>query len=249
LISLINSKFFLTLVFAGALFSPSAQAQNAPRRITFARGATVARATGYLRGVRDEKWFVLRARANQHMRVEIKGRGATRGVLYFPSGRQDGGPGGVIFDDVIDENGDYRIRVTESSMANAWSGSFTVTVEILPPGQSTWANINLASYVGKYPSELFREVPSIKTRLRDLLGTNYSAFFERMQVEMPIEKDENTIVMRGCKAHQCTIEEAILAINLSDGRPYVAMKFGREFKTYAEDPSRIPSSLKRAMAQ
>jgi len=79
---------------------------------------------------------VLRAQANQQMRVEIKGRGPTRGVLYFPSGKQDGGPGGIIFDGVIDENGEYRIRVTESSMANSWHGRFTVTVEILPPGQS-----------------------------------------------------------------------------------------------------------------
>ena len=70
-----------------------------------------------------------------------------------------------------------------------------------------------------------------------------------MQVETPIEKDENSIVMRGCKAHQCTIEDAILAIDLSDGRPYVAMKFGKEFKTYPNDLSRIPDSLKRAMAQ
>jgi hypothetical protein len=243
------NKFLLTLVFALAFISATAQTQTPPRRITFARGATVARATGYLRGVRDEKWFVLRARAHQHMRVEIKGRGATRGVLYFPSGKQDGGPGGVIFDGVIDENGDYRIRVTESSMANAWSGSFTVTVEILPPGQLSGDTINLDSYAGKYPSELFRDVPSIKARLRGLLGKSYSAFFERMQVEMPIEKAENTIIVRGCKAHQCTIEEAILAIDLSDGQPYVAMKFGRHFKTYAADRSRIPGSLKRAMAQ
>src|SRR6185436_652149 len=127
------TKFFLTLLFAGALLSPSAQTQSGPRRITFARGATVARATGYLRGVRDEKWFSLRARANQHMRIEIKGRGPTRGVLVFPSGKQDGGPGGMIFDGVVDENGDYRIRVTESSMANSWRGRFTLTVEILPP--------------------------------------------------------------------------------------------------------------------
>src|SRR6185436_18989584 len=175
----IKPKLFgVALVLAFACLSSSAQTESAPQRITFARRATVARASGYLRGVRDEKWFALRARANQHMRIEIKGRGATRGVLYFPSGKQDGGPGGIIFDDVIDENGDYRIRVTESSMANAWRGSFTVTVEILPPGQSSPANINLQSYAGKYPSELFRDVPSIKTRLRDLLGKNYSAFFE-----------------------------------------------------------------------
>jgi hypothetical protein len=126
----------LALIIACASLNAFAQTQNAPQRIRFARRATVARASGYLRGVRDEKWFVLRAQANQQMRVEIKGRGPTRGVLYFPSGKQDGGPGGIIFDGVIDENGDYRIRVTESSMANSWRGRFTVTIETLPPGRS-----------------------------------------------------------------------------------------------------------------
>jgi len=127
----------LALILACASVTGSAQTASAPQRIKFARRATVARVTGYLRGVRDEKWFVLRARANQHVRVEIKGRGATRGVLIFPSGKQDGGPGGIIFDGIIDENGDYRIRVTESSMANSWQGRFTVTIEILPPGQTS----------------------------------------------------------------------------------------------------------------
>ena len=113
----------------------SAQTEGSPRRIKFARRATVARATGYLRGVRDEVWFVLRAKSGQHMHVEVRGRGPTRGVVVFPSGKQDGGPGGVIFDGVIDESGDYKIRVTESSMAEAWRGRFTLTVKILPAGQ------------------------------------------------------------------------------------------------------------------
>jgi hypothetical protein len=126
----------LALIIAGAAVGAYAQTERAPQRIKFARRATVARVSGYLSGVRDEKWFVLRAQANQHVRIEIKGRGATRGVLIFPSGKQDGGPGGIIFDDVIDESGDYRIRVTESSMANAWRGRFNVTIEILPPGKS-----------------------------------------------------------------------------------------------------------------
>jgi|ERR1044072_2665127 hypothetical protein len=127
----------LALILACASLNAFGQTQKAPQRIRFARGSTVARAAGYLRGVRDEKWFVLRAQANQQVRVEIKGRGPTRGVLYFPSGKQDGGPGGIIFDGIIDEKGDYRIRVTESSMANSWRGRFTVTVTILPPGQSS----------------------------------------------------------------------------------------------------------------
>ena len=121
----------LLLAFAVA----TAQTEGAPRRIKFARRATVARATGYLRGVRDEVWFVLRAKSGQHMHVEVRGRGPTRGVVVFPSGKQDGGPGGVIFDGVIDESGDYKMRVTESSMAEAWRGRFTLTVKILPAGQ------------------------------------------------------------------------------------------------------------------
>jgi hypothetical protein len=237
----------LAVIIACASLNAFAQTQSAPQRIRFARRATVARASGYLRGVREEKWFVLRAQAYQHVRVEIKGRGATRGVLYFPSGKQDGGPGGVIFDGIIDENGDYRIRVTESSMANSWRGGFTVTVEILPPGESSPEVSDLEKYVGKYPSELFFKVPAIENRLRALLGADYNKFFDRMQVEVPIEKDGDVIIMRGCKAHECGIEEAISAIDLNDGQPYVALRFGDHFKTYPADRSRLPEALKRAM--
>src|SRR2546427_78250 len=87
------------------LIAVSTITAQTPTRINFARGATRATARGYLRGVRDEVFFVLRAQANQHMRVEVKGRGATRGVVISPSGKQDGGPGGVVFDDKIDESG------------------------------------------------------------------------------------------------------------------------------------------------
>ena len=100
-------------------------------RIRFKKGATKTVVTGRLKGINDEVVFVLRARAGQHMRVNIKGKGATRGVVIFPSGQQDGGPGGLIFDGEITENGDYRIRVTESSMAEAWRGTFTLKVEIV----------------------------------------------------------------------------------------------------------------------
>ena len=75
-----SSAAIITAVF---LIS-SASAQKAPQRVYFARGATEARVTGYLRGIRDEAVFVLRAKAGQHMRVDIRGRGATRGMVMFP---------------------------------------------------------------------------------------------------------------------------------------------------------------------
>lgn len=228
----------------------SAQTKLAPQRIIFARGATIARATGYLRHIHDELWFVVRASAGQHMRVEINGADSTRGVVVFPSGRQDGGPGGMIFNDVIDENGDYKIRVSESSMGEMWRGKVVVTVEILRRGQVSPESSVLEKYVGKYPDELFRDLPAVKSRLRDLLGSSYQAFFDRMQVETPIEKDGDALVMRGCMAHLCTIEEAVLVLQLYDGRPSVALRTeGRFSKTFPANRSMLPEALKKAMAQ
>ncbi|HEY0349580.1 MAG TPA: hypothetical protein VGC60_15640 [Pyrinomonadaceae bacterium] len=238
------------LLIAVACLSASAQTERAPQRIVFARGATVARATGHLRGNRDSAWFVLRASTGQHMRVSINARDATHGTVISPTGKQETQPGVVVFDDDLSETGDYKIGVSESPMANAWRGNFTVVVEILPRGQATPQTSNLERYVGKYPNELFRGVPSVKTRLRQLLGTNYKAFTDRMQVETPIEKDGDTIVMRGCMAHSCTIEEAILVIDLNDGTPYVALRFNSKFRPpFAADRSQIPQSLRRAMRQ
>src|SRR5437016_9493787 len=137
----------VTLTICITLSTVTAQT---PTRITFARGATRATARGYLRGVRDEVFFVLRAQANQHMRVEIKGRGATRGMVIFPSGKQDGAPGGVVFDDNIDETGDYRIRVTESSMANAWRGSFTVIIDIVSNNSSGSTSVSNSTGLASY---------------------------------------------------------------------------------------------------
>lgn len=121
------------LLILAALLLPVLQSSvgaKKVRRIKFKQGATVARVSGSLKGVGDEALFVLHARSGQHMRVNISGAGATRGVVTFPSGKADGQPGGLIFDDKLTETGDYRIRVTESSMADEWRGSFILEIEI-----------------------------------------------------------------------------------------------------------------------
>src|SRR6266446_9747591 len=237
------------------LIAVSTITAQTPTRINFARGATRATARGYLRGGRDEVFFVLRAQANQHMRVEISGRGPTRGVVILRSGKQDGRPGGDVFDDKIDETGDYRIRVTESTMANGWRGNFTVTVDIVSEGSTAGpANDNqrLTRYVGRYPSDLFRGVPSLKARLRKLLGTRNQFFFNRLQTEMPIENDGGVLIIQGCMAHQCTIEVAILAIDLANDKLHVAIKsteFRNMYKLWSEGGASVPAALRRAMQQ
>lgn len=124
---------FILLFILALLILPGVQASAAAkkvRRIKFKSGATVARMRGSLNGINDKALFVLRARSGQHMKVNISGAGPTRGIVLFPSGKQDGAPGGIIFDDVLTETGDYHIRVTESSMGDAWRGSFVLEVEI-----------------------------------------------------------------------------------------------------------------------
>jgi len=110
----------------------------------------------------------------------------------------------------------------------------------------------LESYVGKYPSELFKGMPAIRRRLRTLLGANYSFFMQRLQTEMPIESDDGALVARGCMAHSCGIEEAVLVINLGDGKIHCAIlssKYGGKFKVFSEDKAHLPPALHRAMKQ
>ena len=242
----------LVVTAAVTFFVSSAQAQKSPRRVSFARGATVAHATGYLRGIRDAAWFVLRAGAGQHMRVEISAYGATHGTIVFPSGKQETQPGSVVFDDNIDETGDYKIGVSESTMGNAWRGKFTLTVKILPRAQSSPDTAGLEKYVGKYPSELFRNVPALKPRLRALLGSRYQFFFDRLQTEMPIVNDAGVLIVQGCMAHQCTIEVAVLAIDVASDKLHVAIKsneFRNMYKIWSEGGAQVPAALRRAMQE
>lgn len=111
---------------------------------------------------------------------------------------------------------------------------------------------NLAAYAGKYPSELFKGVPSLKRRLRVLLGANYSLFMERLQTETPIENVDGALVGRGCMAHSCGEEEAVLVINLADGKLHCAIlsgRFGGKFKVFSEDKAHVPEALGRAMKE
>ena len=245
-------NWWVTATIAAVFLISPVLAQKAPRRIYFARGATEARGAGYLRGIRDEAVFVLRAQAGQHMRVEIRGRGPTRGVVTFPNGEQDGSPGGVVFDGILPATGDYRIRVTESNMANAWTGTFTLIINVVSEGSARPddVNRNLARYAGKYPSELFRRESGLKPRIRKLLGANYQMFFDRLQTETPIENDGGVLIGRGCMAHQCTIEESIFAIDLNSDKIHIAIKSGSfrgRFKTWSEAGSSIPAALRSAM--
>ena len=122
---------------AAAASGPVAQAaactsgsSACPIRITFRSGAYSGQGTSTLSGISSTRWFVVRARAGQTMIVIVEGAGATRGTVYFPNGKHEGQPGGRIFDGPLPASGDYRIKVSESTMGSAWSGRVSVLVVI-----------------------------------------------------------------------------------------------------------------------
>jgi hypothetical protein len=67
---------------------------------------------------------------------------------------------------------------------------------------------------------------------------------------MAIVNDGGFLIIHGCMAHECTIEESILALDLGADKIHVAIKsadFRGEFKTWSEGGARIPAALRRAM--
>lgn len=127
----------LCVVAAAALVAGQVATASAapPTRIRFETGAITARVKGTIPRGRDEALYVLSAREGQHMIVSLapgaKGLElANAGEVRSPSGAQEGGKGGVIFDKVLAETGDYTIRVARNLMATH-GGAAGYTVEIV----------------------------------------------------------------------------------------------------------------------
>lgn len=93
-------------------------------------GQPVTRIQGTLSGIRDEAFFIFHARAGQHLRVAVSGENPIRGVVIYPSGKIEGGLSGTIFNETLTEAGEYRIRVTESTMGEEWRGKFILEIEL-----------------------------------------------------------------------------------------------------------------------
>lgn len=131
----------LIIVFFFALTSASSFAQThrsakPPERIRFTTGAISAQARGRFTPANERVRYVIKARKGDHMVVNIipVTRGLTMaGTVGFPSGQGDGGPGGIIMNSDLDENGDYTIEVNQHTMgSNYKSGSFILEIVITP---------------------------------------------------------------------------------------------------------------------
>jgi hypothetical protein len=94
--------------------------------------AGIAHQIGRLKSDGREKSYCVYARAGQTMKVTVKPLApdmVTRGNVISPLSHQnDGGPGGVIFNQKLSEEGRYEIRVGQRYEKK--SGEFELSIEL-----------------------------------------------------------------------------------------------------------------------
>jgi hypothetical protein len=123
----------LPLAAAALLALASLPAGAGPARadacMTVKAGA--AREIGRFKPDSKDMSYCVYARTGQTMKVTITPLTPgmpTQGHIVFPSGQQDGGPGGVIFDDRLSEEGRYEIHVGRRFEKKP--GAFELSVEL-----------------------------------------------------------------------------------------------------------------------
>lgn len=99
------------------------------RWLTLAPGQTSLSVSGRFNRPDDEASFFLYGRAQQHLILKVEPldpKLITAGLVISPSGSTDGGPGGLIFDDDLNETGVYRIVV--ETRQHSGPGRFRVRI-------------------------------------------------------------------------------------------------------------------------
>jgi len=108
----------------------AADAVHAEECLTVKAG--IAREIGRLKSDGHEKSYCVYAHAGQTMKVTVRPLArdmVTRGSVVSPLSHQnDGGPGGVIFDQKLSEEGRYEIRIGQRYEKK--SGEFELSIEL-----------------------------------------------------------------------------------------------------------------------
>lgn len=128
--------FITLLLISVASLAQTHGKANTPQRIRFTVGAISTQVQGRFTPANERVRYVIKARKSDHMVLNIipVTRGLTMaGTVQFPSGQGDGGPGGIIVNSDLTEDGDYIIEVNQHTMGSSYkSGSFILEVVITP---------------------------------------------------------------------------------------------------------------------
>jgi hypothetical protein len=106
-----------------------------PQRISFSPNGYAGSVNYPLPLSCPEANFLISAKAGQRMVLVLTSPGAARAEVKSPDGMSDGSPagnGGVIFNKMLTSTGDYQIRISKSTTAEAWAGQIILTAVIQP---------------------------------------------------------------------------------------------------------------------
>jgi hypothetical protein len=87
----------------------------------------------------------------------------------------------------------------------------------------------IAAAAGQDSDSLLKN-PSIKARLKKLLGNKYGSFTESFETLNPVTREGQYLFSSGCLIHACTHLESAIAVNLTNNTIHVAV-FRRNEKT------------------
>jgi len=107
---------------------------------------------------------------------------------------------------------------------------------------------NLDTYLKKYPypSDFIKHTPNLKKRLMALLGKKYSLFDDNLNLQTPIEKEDNLLIATGSMKYSQGYEESMYIIDLNTMKIHIGLiskEFKEEYKIYSEDKENIPRQI------
>lgn len=106
--------------------------------IRFGKGEISTVISGKLSSKQTERWYTFGAVKGQYAIINITPLTGTLetaniGVLYMPSGTQDGSKGGIVYQGCLPESGNYRLRIARNLMAtHGKTAGYRAEVIILP---------------------------------------------------------------------------------------------------------------------
>lgn len=104
---------------------------------------------------------------------------------------------------------------------------------VIPALVESWRTYE--GFNGKYAADigLLQQKP-LKDRMKKLLGKEENDFVQRYKVTPPIEVESGILFNEGCKPHNCTVEEAALAVDMNADLLYVGIARNKTVTLFAE---------------
>ncbi|RPE09168.1 hypothetical protein EGT74_19365 [Chitinophaga lutea] len=123
----------------------------------------------------------------------------------------------------------------------------TTDTTISPSLVESWKSYE--HYNGKYAADVRLLVqPPLRQRLKQMLGAEEAEFAKRYKVMPPIEVENGVLFNEGCKPHDCSVEEAAIAIDMKRDVIYIGIARSRSVKLYGErGDSAYPEKLLKWM--